>query len=387
MPIGPGVLTWAAVSGGITSEQALLEAAQGGDESAFADLFEPYRGELTAHCYRMLGSHHDAEDTMQEVMLRAWRALPRFEGRSKLRSWLYTIATNTSLNAIERRPKRVHPVDYGPRPQADGDGPPGMPLAESVWIEPLPDETLGLEDFEPGPEAQLEQRESIELAFVAALQLLPPNQRAALILREVLGYSAKEVAATLETSVPSVNSALQRARATIDKRLPERSQQAVARELGEDGVREVIDAYVAAWDKQDIDGVVSMLTEEATFSMPPLATWYGGEGGPPELEAFMKVGPLSGEWDWRHVEVTANGQPALAFYAWHPDEGAYLPFALNVLSIDPEQRKVFDVTCFICRSTASEDPDSYVHFPYEPVDPTAFDRFFGRFGLPERLEK
>ena len=375
------------MSGGIASEQTLLKAAQGGDESAFASLFEPYRGELTAHCYRMLGSHHDAEDAMQEVMLRAWKALPKFEGRSKLRSWLYTIATNTSLNAIERRPKRVHPVDYGPRSQADGDGPPGMPVTESVWIEPLPDETLSVEDFEAGPEARVEQRESIELAFVAALQLLPPNQRAALILREVLGYSAKEVAATLDTSVPSINSALQRARATIDKRLPERSQAQTARDLGEDGMREVIDAYIAAWDRQDIDGVVAMLTDDATFSMPPLATWYGGEGGPDEMRAFMHVGPLSGLWDWRHISVTANGQPALAFYAFHPDEGAYLPFALNVLAIDPERRKVSDVTCFICRSTASDDPDSYLNFPLEPVDPEAYDRFFGRFGLPERLEK
>lgn len=377
------------MSGGnpATSEQALLEAAQKGDEPAFASLFERYRGELTAHCYRMLGSHHDAEDAMQEVMLRAWKALPRFEGRAKLRSWLYTIATNTSLNAIEKRTKRVHPVDYGPRSQADGDGPPGMPVTESVWIEPLPDETLGIEDFEAGPEARLEQRESIELAFVAALQLLPPNQRAALILREVLGFSAKEVAATLETSVAAVNSALQRARATIDERLPERSQQQTVRELGPDGMREVIDAYVAAWNRQDIDGVVAMLTEQATFSMPPLATWYGGEGGPPEMRAFLRVGPLSGEWDWRHLEVGANGQPALAFYAWHPAEGAYLPFALNVLSIDPERRRISDVTCFICRSTASDDPDAYVHFPYEPVDAEAYDRFFGRFGLPERIER
>jgi RNA polymerase sigma-70 factor (ECF subfamily) len=374
------------VSRSIASEAALLESAQGGDESAFASLFEPYRGELTAHCYRMLGSHHDAEDAMQEVMLRAWKALPKFEGRSKLRSWLYTIATNTSLNAIDRRPKRVHPVDYGPRSEADGDGPPGKPVTESVWIEPFPDETLQVEDFEAGPEAQLEQRESIELAFVAALQLLPPNQRAALILREVLGYSAKEVAATLDTSVPSVNSALQRARASIDQRLPERSQQATARELGEDGMKEVVDAYVAAWDRMDIDSVIQMLTDDATFSMPPMATWYGGDGGPDALRAFLEVGPMTGEWTWRHLSVTANGQPALAFYAWHPEEEAYLPFALNVLSIDPDQRKVFDVTCFICRSTASEDPESYIRFPLEPVDPEMYDRFFGRFGCPERLE-
>jgi RNA polymerase sigma-70 factor, ECF subfamily len=373
------------MASGTRSEASLLKAAQGGDEAAFADLVAPYRGELGAHCYRMLGSHQDAEDVLQETMLRAWRALDRFEGRSSLRSWLYTIATNTSLNAIEKRPKRVHPVDYGPRSQADGDGPPGRPVVESVWIEPFPDEMIGLEDGSLGPEARLEQREAVELAFVAALQLLPPNQRAALILREVLGYSAKEVAATLDTSVASVNSALQRARATVEQKLPDQSQQRTARTLGDDGVKEVIDAYVEAWDRQDIDGVVAMLTEDATFSMPPLATWYGGAGGPEELAAFLEVGPLSGEWDWHPELTTANGQPALAFYAWSEPEGAYLPFALNVLTI--RDRKVSDVTCFICRSTASEDPESYLRFPDEPVDPEAYDKFFGRFGMPERIER
>ena len=159
-----------------------------GDEDAFGRLVEPYRGELHAHCYRMLGSVHDAEDALQETLLRAWRGLPRFEGRSSLRSWLYTIATNTCLNAIEKRPKRVLPVDYGPA--ADPHDGPGEPLVESVWVEPYPDETLGLEDGFAAPEARYEQRESVELAFVAALQHLPANQRAVLILREVLGFSA-----------------------------------------------------------------------------------------------------------------------------------------------------------------------------------------------------
>src|SRR3954469_2573691 len=206
-----------------TSSTDLLDAARNGDEAAFAKLIDPFRGELHAHCYRMLGSVHDAEDALQETLLRAWRALARFEGRSSLRSWLYTIATNTCLNAIERRPKRVLPVDYGPA--ADPHGGPGEPLAESVWMEPYPDERLGLEDGLAGPEAQYEQRESVELAFIAALQHLPANQRAALILREVLGFSAKEVADALDTSVASVNSALQRARASVEERVPEQTQQ------------------------------------------------------------------------------------------------------------------------------------------------------------------
>src|SRR5918999_1750859 len=212
-------------STGVTAhERELLEAARGGDEAAYTVLVERYRGELHAHCYRMLGSLHDAEDALQEVLLRAWRGLGRFEGRSSLKSWLYTIATNTCLNHIERRPKRVLPVDYAPA--ADPHGGPGAPVAESVWIEPYPDELLGVEDTLAGPDARLEQRESVELAFVAALQLLPPNQRAALILREVLGFSAQDTADALETSVASVNSALQRARKTVDEKLPDRSQQA-----------------------------------------------------------------------------------------------------------------------------------------------------------------
>src|SRR5919198_826186 len=192
---------------------ALLDAARGGDHDAYRALVEPHRAELHAHCYRMLGSVHDAEDALQETLLRAWRGLPRFEGRSSLKSWLYTIATNTCLNLIEKRPKRVLPVDYGPA--ADPHGGPREPVVESVWVEPYPDELIGVEDGLAGPEARYEQREGVELAFIAALQLLPANQRAVLILRDVLGFSAREVAGTLETSVASVNSALQRARKAV----------------------------------------------------------------------------------------------------------------------------------------------------------------------------
>src|SRR6266480_6749083 len=175
-----------------TQEQRLIEAARGGDERAYGQLVESYRGELHAHCYRMLGSVHDAEDALQDALLRAWRGLAKFEGRSSLRSWLYTISTNTCLNLIARRPKRVLPIDYAPA--SDPHQGPGEPVVESVFVEPYPDEMLGLEDGFASPEASYEQRESVELAFVAALQNLPPNQRAVLILREVLGFSAREVA-------------------------------------------------------------------------------------------------------------------------------------------------------------------------------------------------
>src|SRR5438309_6085496 len=239
------------------AERDLLESARGGDQGAYRDLVEPHRSELHAHCYRMLGSLHDAEDALQDALLRARRGLPKFEGRSSLRSWLYTIATNTCLNAIARRPKRVLPIDYAPA--SDPHECPGEPVVESVWVEPYPDETLGLEYGFASPEARYEQREAVELAFVAALQNLPPNQRAVLLLREVLGFSAREVAEMVETTTASVNSALQRARKTVDDRLPEQSQQATLRSLGDEGLREVVDRYVDAWQRGDVDAVVGML--------------------------------------------------------------------------------------------------------------------------------
>src|SRR4051794_10198163 len=179
-------------------EQELLTAASRGDEAAFGRLIDGYRGELHAHCYRLCGSVHDADDALQDALLRAWRGLARFEGRSSTRSWLYKIATNTCLDLIAKRPKRVLPIDYVAA--TDPTIGPGEPVVESVWIEPYPDERLGLADGYAAPEARYEQREGIELAFIAALQHLPARQRAVLIMREVLGYSAKEVADLLETS-------------------------------------------------------------------------------------------------------------------------------------------------------------------------------------------
>jgi RNA polymerase sigma-70 factor, ECF subfamily len=360
-------------------EQELLEAARAGDEDAYRGLVESHRGELHAHCYRMLGSVHDAEDALQDAMLRAWRGLPRFEGRSSLRSWLYRIATNTCLDAIARRPKRVLPIDYGPA--TDPHDGVGDPLVETVWIEPYPDETLGVEDGYAAPEARYERRESVELAFIAALQHLPPRQRAVLILREVLGYSAREAAATLETTVASVNSALQRARATVDDRLPARSQQAALRALSDDGLREVVDGYVEAWDRGDIEGVVAMLTEDANFSMPPLRTWFGGSEA---LRGFLAGGPLSGDWRWRHVLVRASGQPALAFYCWNDEAQAYLAFALNVLTLRGD--RISDVTAFINRSTERPEREAYARFPEQPIDPRVHQATFANFGLPERLD-
>src|SRR5262245_30553924 len=200
---------------GLTSveEHELLDAARAGDETAFARIVEEHKAELQVHSYRMLGSLHDADDALQETLLRAWRGLPEFGGRSSLRTWLYRIATNACLDAIDRRRKRVLPIDYGPPTTPSLKN--GRPLIDSVWIEPYPDDALGLAEGHAGPEARYEQREAVELAFIASLQHLPATQRAVLILRDVLGFSAREVAESLQTTEPSVNSALQRARKTV----------------------------------------------------------------------------------------------------------------------------------------------------------------------------
>ena len=356
----------------------LLATARAGDELAFQRLVERHRGELHAHCYRMLGSVHDADDALQEALLRAWRGLARFEGRSSLRSWLYTIATNACLTALGRRPKRVLPIDSGP---ADPHDRAGAPLVESVWMEPYPDERLGLADGLAAPEARYDQREGVELAFIAALQHLPGTQRATLILREVLGFSAREVAESLDTSVASVNSALQRARKTVEEKVPAQSQQATLRALGDDGVREVVEGYMDAMQRGDVDAVVGMLTEDAAWSMPPVPAWFLGHEA---LDGFLRMGPLSGEWRWRHMAARANGQPAVGSYAWYPEDGCFRPFALDVLTLESDRIKA--ITSFITRSTDSADPDFYVHWPHQPFDESQVAAAFDRFGLPDRLD-
>jgi RNA polymerase sigma-70 factor, ECF subfamily len=370
----------AATSTGMTpQQQETLQAAQGGDEGAFGRLVEPHRGELHAHCYRMLGSVHDAEDALQDALLRAWRGLSRFEGRSSLRSWLYTIATNTCLSQIERRPKRVLPVDYGP-PTDPHDGP-GEPVVESVWVEPYPDETLGVEDGLAAPEARYEQREAVELAFIAALQHLPATQRAVLIFREVLGFSARETADALDTSVASVNSALQRARAAVEERVPQQSQQETLRSLGDEQVRELVDRYVDAWERCDVDTVAAMLADDATFAMPPLASWYQGREG---ISRWARGWPLSGAWRWRTRLTQANGQPAIGFYAWDEAPQAYLPFALNVVTLRGSE--ISNVTAFVVRSTEETSNEVYERWPEQPAVAERLAATFGRFGLPDRLD-
>ena len=238
------------------TEATLLQQAVGGDESAFGKLVEPHRQTLQAHCYRMLGSVADAEDAMQETLLAAWRGMARFEGRSSLRSWLFTIATNACLKTIERRPKRLLPLDYGP--PADPHDPIEQQPPEITWIDPYPDQQLGLQDGLAGPEARYGQRESVELAFIAALQLLPARQRAVLLLRDVLGFSGQEVADALEATPTSVYSALQRAHAAVAERLPARTQQTTLRLLGDEKLRQIVDRYVEAWESDDVDAIAAI---------------------------------------------------------------------------------------------------------------------------------
>jgi RNA polymerase sigma-70 factor, ECF subfamily len=320
-----------------------LQAAIGGDERAFEDLIAPYRSELHAHCYRMLGSLHDAEDALQDGLLRSWRGLAGFEGRSSLRSWLYRIATNSCLRMIERRPKRVLPVDYGPPTEAHGLT--GEPLTETIWLEPLPDGMAGIADGRAGPEARYEQRESVELAFVAALQHLPARQRAVLILRDVLGFAPAEIAVALDTSAAAVSSALQRAHRTIDDLLPEQSQQATLRALGDERLREIVETYTDAWERNDVDGILAMLTHDAAFAMPPRATWYRGHEA---IGAFLHRAPLAPDRRWRLVLTSAGGQPAFATYLW--DEQRWRAHAIDVLTLDREGL-ISDVTAFIDADT------------------------------------
>jgi RNA polymerase sigma-70 factor (ECF subfamily) len=348
-----------------SAESTLLEAARGGDDDAYRRLVEPYREELHAHCYRMLGSVHDAEDALQDTLLRAWRGLPGFEGRSALRSWLYRIATNACLDRISQRSKRALPVDYGP--PADPDTGLGDPLVESMWVDPYPDERHHVQDGYASPEARYERRESVELAFIVALQKLPARQRAALILRDVLGFSAREVAETLDATVASANGALRRARKAVAQTLPARSQQANLRALGDDGLREVVERYIDAWERGDVHSILAMLAEDATFTMPPLPTWYRGHDS---IADFLTRFALRDRW--RLLPTHANGQLAFGNYAWEPDKQSFTPLTLDVLTL--EGTTATDITSFVAPQTARAERERFAA------------EVFDRFGLPDHLQ-
>ncbi len=293
---------------------------------AFGRLAEPLRREIKVHCYRMLGSLHQAEDLVQESYLRAWRGFDRFEGGS-FRAWLYKIATNACLNAIESRKhvQRLLPDQLGPSTTQMPDGPPPTDI---VWLEPYPDSYLeGIADDAPNPEARYAAREAVQLAFVAAIQQLPPRQRAVLLLCDVLGWASAEAAALLGGTTASINSALQRARETLAKRYPGGRPVAAPRPSPEQ--QELLNRYLKAWEGHDVDGFVTLLKEDATFTMPPWLQWYVGRDAIRSFfgMAWKTCGGL------RLVPTAANGQAAFAVYERSGAEGRWNAHAIHVLTI------------------------------------------------------
>ena len=314
--------------------------------------FERHRVELTAYCYRMLGSAFEAEDAVQETFIRAWRGFGSFEGRASVRSWLYRIATNVCLDMLGASQRRARPVDLNPALTADSPLDGGLP--ESAWIEPVPDARVVPAESDPAEIALA--RESVRLAFVAALQNLPPRQRAVLILREVLHWKAEEVATLLETSVASVNSALQRARATLGSRDLAATEPAVPLD---DAQRALLDRYVSAFERYDMEALTSVLREDAEWSMPPYELWLQTH------DDIVKwcLGPGVGCRDSRLIPTQANGLPAFGQYKPDPERGGWAPWSLQVVEPEPDGSAIRAITFFL--DTA---------------------RFFPLFGLPAHLD-
>ena len=315
---------------------------------AIEDEFEAHRRPLTGYCYRILGSGADAEDAVQETMVRAWKNSGRLESRAALKSWLYRIASNVCFDMLQGTGRRAQPMDLGPASPADGALGAGLP--EHAWVQPVADAKVLPEDADPAEVAQ--SRETLRLAFVAALQHLPPRQRAVLVLREVLRWQAGEVAELLETSVASVNSALQRARATIDDLDLDTTSGTATTDTDEQ--RELLTKYVDAFEKYDIAALVTLLKEDAQFSMPPFPLWLCGPG---EIHDFM-LGTGSHCEGSRLLTTSANGGPAVGVY--HPAEDGYQPWAIVLLEVSDG------------RITGLH------HFLYPEL--------FAEFGLPPRLD-
>jgi RNA polymerase sigma-70 factor (TIGR02960 family) len=327
-----------------------LSRARAGDENAFREVVDPYRAELHLHCYRILGSLQDAEDQLQETLLAAWRGLERFEGRASVRSWLYRIATNRCLNALRdrrRRPQEVRMVEP-PEPTR---------RVEPVWLDPYPDLLLeGLADTAPGPEARYETREAVGLAFVAALHHLPPRQRAALVLRDVLGFHTGEVAAMLDSSEASVKAALQRARATLEERIPAdgRERAPLPRSARE---RELVGRFAAAVERGDNDRVVSLLTDDAWVTMPPEPYEYQGRQA---IARFLNDRQARRRANLRLVPTRANGQPAFGCYLPEAQGAIARAYALFVLTLEGD--RISAITWFADRTL-------FPHFGLPPTLP------------------
>jgi RNA polymerase sigma-70 factor (ECF subfamily) len=323
-----------------TEEAAVLAAVRDGDEAAFALLAERYRRQLHVHCYRMLGSFEDAEDLVQETLLRAWRSRSSFQGRSLFRTWLYRIATNACLNALERSPRRILVADVAarnPGAELSAEERPdlGAPAVDLPWLQPYPDHLLDqIAPSESQPDAVVVARETIELAYLAAIQYLPPRQRAILLLRDALGWSAKETAGLLEMSVASVNSALQRARSTMRARLPARRLDWAQATGPTEEERSVLERFMDAHDRADVAAFTALLREDARQTMPPYPLWYDGRGAMATVFARY-IDPASPNYpgQLRLVATAANRLPAVAFYLRRAGDSRYRLLGLDVLEI------------------------------------------------------
>jgi RNA polymerase sigma-70 factor (ECF subfamily) len=323
-------------------------------------LLEAHRQELLAYCYRLLGSLHDAEDQVQETLLRAWRHFQSLKDTTSLRAWLYKIATNACLDALKQRPARTLPL--AAFPAADPAHPIASPLAEATWLEPFP--TSWLTEAAENPETRYTRTESISLAFLTALQLLSPRQRAILILADVLDWRASEIAQLLNSSTAAINAALHRARVTLEKHYrPPASEPAQPGAL-DDTTRQLLTRYLQAWESDDVEGLVALLKEDATLSMPPYAAWYQGHAA---IRAILTACPLqpAKRRQWRLLPTVANGQPAFAVYRADAAQQAYRAYGIQVISLqrDATERARL-VTSVIMFHTAS---------------------LVTRFGLPEQL--
>jgi len=328
----------------MTDAQAPLEPArQPGqpilDRLAFERFTAAHRRELKLHCYRMMGSLHEADDLVQDTLLRAWRGRSEFDGRGSVRGWLYTIATNSCLNALAARSRAQRILQEPGRLPSHGPAT-GGPATEVAWLEPYPDSELpGLVDGEPGPEARYETREAVQLAFVAAIQVLPPRQRAALLLSDVLGWSAVETAQLLGGSTASINSALQRARATLAARYPQGRPAHRSRPNPDEG--RLLERYLQVWQAANLDGFIELLREDATLRMPPWREWYQGRGAIRDF--FATVWTKFG--GFRPVAVGANAQPAVAVYSRSHHDPAWRDHSLHV--IEPAEGGIVSLTVYL----------------------------------------
>jgi RNA polymerase sigma-70 factor, ECF subfamily len=317
------------------------------DQEAFGTLVEPHRRELKAHCYRMMGSVQDAEDMVQETFLRAWRRRDTYEGRASFRAWLYKIATNVCLDTLKRRPRRAVPVTRQNVSTLAEPIPPS--IMEPIWLEPYPDDLLAV--GYGSPEGQVSARENVTLAFIAALHLLPPRQRAVLILRDVLDWQASEVAALLDMTVPAVKSALHRARATLASHDYASRVEPEAVSVLDEVTQSQLDDYVRAWETADVDALLRLLKDDATFSMPPIPSWYRGRetiGGLTATTVFS--GQANGRW--RLLPTRANGQTAFGLYRL-AENGGYTAYGIQVLTFDGSL--ITDIITF-------RIPDLFPHF-------------------------